>query len=217
MNPTRTCAVQNCGLKHHAHGYCAKHAARLRANGHPEAIRRTTTVDSFFNRVHKAPSGCWEWTGYVGKNGYGKLATRLPLVPGGSLLAHRASYEFHVGPIPEGMHLDHLCRVTHCVNPEHLEPVTPQENAARGLHGVLRTHCLYGHELTPENTVYDARRNCRRCRTCSAATARRTALRNRVGNESYNASRRKPCQRCGRPKGPGPRKKLCDNCREVAA
>lgn len=71
-------------------------------------------------------TGCWEWQRYVRPDGYGK--TRLH----GEQLAHRAYYREYVGPIPEGLSLDHLCRVRHCVNPEHLEPVPHAVNVRRG-------------------------------------------------------------------------------------
>jgi hypothetical protein len=70
---------------------------------------------------------CWVWVGRLNRNGYGRVA-----LGGREPMAHRASYEAHVGPIPEGLVLDHLCRVRCCINPRHLEPVTVQENTLRG-------------------------------------------------------------------------------------
>jgi hypothetical protein len=72
-------------------------------------------------------TGCWLWTGGT-RGGYG----RLKLADYGMMEAHRASYEFHKGKIPEGLQLDHLCRNRSCINPDHLEPVTLQENIRRG-------------------------------------------------------------------------------------
>ena len=159
------CGVQECSRRKHAHGYCAMHAARLRRNGDPTRITRTTTLDSFWRRVHKTEK-CWNWQGFVLDSGYGQIATRKKPTASGTRLAHRVAYELVVGPIPEGLDLDHLCRNRICVNPSHLEPVTDKENVRRGLHGVLRTHCKYNHELTPENTRHD-RDGGRRCRTCA--------------------------------------------------
>src|SRR5690349_9784178 len=81
---------------------------------------------------------------------------------------HRVAYERLVGPIPDGLALDHLCRVRHCINPDHLEPVTWRENILRGASEVARlaarTACSKGHEFTPENTrINNGARACRRC------------------------------------------------------
>jgi hypothetical protein len=105
--------------------------------------------------VERDPSGCWLWTACKSERGYGRIG-----VGGKALRAHRVAYEIFVGPIPDGLCLDHLCRNTSCVNPEHLEPVTCKVNVQRGMAGQnkreaakARTHCLLGHELTPENTL----------------------------------------------------------------
>jgi hypothetical protein len=111
------------------------------------------------------PCGCWEWTGAPNPNGYG-YATAGSKRP----LAHRLVYELLVGPIPDGLQLDHLCRNRLCVNPDHLEPVTAHVNLHRG-YGRTRfrseqTVCVRGHDFTPENTYINSRGN-RTCRTCS--------------------------------------------------
>lgn len=125
--------------------------------------------------VTVAESGCWEWTGRRTREGYGSLGV---YVDGKQRqkLAHRVSYEVFRGAIPEGLQLDHLCRVRHCVNPEHLEPVTASENVRRspiakaGVNA-RKTHCVNGHEFTPENTGRDAK-GARYCRTCINARSR---------------------------------------------
>lgn len=111
---------------------------------------------------------CWVWTASTAA-GYGQLGGK-----GGFKLAHRIAYELTHGPIPEGMTLDHLCRVRHCVNPLHLEVVTRVENIMRGegptARNARKTHCKHGHEFTPANTIHFTNWNGkpgRQCRTCS--------------------------------------------------
>src|SRR5216684_318642 len=113
-------------------------------------------------------SGCWLWTGMLKDSGYGKIQTGTFANPN-MQRAHRVAYELFVGPIPPGLQLDHLCRVSSCVNPNHLEPVTNAENTRRGIAGQWqknKTHCPQGHEYTIENTMMYLGK-WRRCRTCS--------------------------------------------------
>ena len=103
-------------------------------------------AERFWSKVDKGPE-CWTWTAATA-NGYGafylgRSNKRVELMG-----AHRWSYLINVGPIPDGLVLDHLCRNPRCVNPEHLEPVTPQVNAERGLWGDLKTHCPAGTRTT---------------------------------------------------------------------
>lgn len=109
-------------------------------------------------------SGCWLWLGSETKDGYGRL-----WINGKYERAHRISYKLFIGPIPDGMHLDHLCRVHCCINPLHLEAVTCRENLMRGV-GVAalysrKTHCVNGHKFDGMNTRV-ARRGTRHCRKC---------------------------------------------------
>jgi hypothetical protein len=110
---------------------------------------------------------CWNWTGAL-DNGYGRFQGG----PRGSKVhrAHRLAYELLVGPIPEGLVLDHLCRNRRCVNPDHLEPVTNRINVLRGegwaASRARQTHCIHGHEFTPANTYVDPKRGTRGCREC---------------------------------------------------
>lgn len=123
----RTCTYLNCQERHFAQGYCSKHYRQYRRTGSPH---RTfcETLNERLDKYHvKAPNGCWEWIG--GKtHGYGMVRSS----PTTTVQAHRASYERHIGPIPEGLHVDHLCANRACINPAHLEPVTMQENIKRG-------------------------------------------------------------------------------------
>jgi hypothetical protein len=129
----------------------------------------------FWPMVDKSENGCWNWLGYRGPAGYGEIGSRKGNRPTESQtkLAHRVAYELLVGEIPAGLHLDHLCRNTSCVNPEHLEPVTRKENVERGLHGVLRTHCIKGHRFTSANTRINAKDGAKRCRDCARDVAAR--------------------------------------------
>lgn len=131
----------------------------------PPRDRFWAKVDIYFGL-----NGCWLWTGYVNLAGYGRFDGRL---------AHRFAYEDMIGPVPDGLDIDHLCRVRNCVNPAHLEPVTRAENLRRGIkprrdrdpliarRNREKTHCPRGHEYTPENTYrLPSRPSARYCRAC---------------------------------------------------
>ena len=133
---------------------------------------------------------CWLWAGIVNSfSEYGLLVVKQPNGKWLTSMAHRVVYESEVGEIEPGLHLDHLCRVRRCVNPEHLEPVTPGVNAMRGL-GVCaknarKTHCPQGHEYTPENT-YSYKPGFRDCRECRKAVLRRLYWENKEKNHETN-------------------------------
>lgn len=125
-----------------------------------------TTAERFLAKVEKTDA-CWLWTAALFPNGYGTFWDGTKHVR-----AHRYAYELLVGPIPEGLDLDHLCRVRHCVNPEHLEPVTRLENLLRAPRFAPgRTHCPNEHELTARNVRVE-RNGYRRCRTCDRLRTR---------------------------------------------
>lgn len=132
-----------------------------------EEIRRTIRGNSTVT-----PSGCWQWQAAITDNGYSYLAVRV----NGLLVdqrGHRASYTAFVGPIPDGLVIDHLCRNRACVNPAHLEPVKQRTNLrrseiTRASINATKTHCDNGHEYTPENTGAQGPggmwRYCRECK-----------------------------------------------------
>jgi hypothetical protein len=128
-----------------------------------ERIRNTIAIDD---------SGCWIWKASVGRSGYGRLR-----MGGKTREVHRLAYEAYRGPIPEGLEIDHLCRVRRCVNPDHLDLVTHAENVRRGLVGSRersRTHCPYGHPYDESNTyVKGGGRHCRACKARRAAEVNR--------------------------------------------
>jgi hypothetical protein len=122
-------------------------------------------VDRFWGRVNKT-DGCWLWTAGTRCNGYGRFE-----MMGVTYAAHRLSYMLCVSPIPDGLQIDHLCRNHGCVNPDHLEAVTPQVNTLRGYgpggEHARRSHCNHGHEFTPENTYFHRiGRSSKRYRVC---------------------------------------------------
>lgn len=133
-------------------------------------VTEPRTPEFIYKRIERDENGCWLWTPCKLNDGYGYARD----AEGRDTKAHRLSYEIFVGPVPDGLHLDHLCRVRHCVNPEHLEPVTNRENILRGV-GITaqcaqKTHCKRGHEFTPENTILKG--TWRECQTCRRDVSR---------------------------------------------
>lgn len=132
----------------------------------------------------RGPDECWPWTASTNRyaktrgQGYGKIST------GGRhrriVSAHRLVYELEVGPIPDGMHVDHMCGNSLCCNPRHLQAVTPWFNNARSASptadNIGKTHCPQGHEYTPKNTGYRKGKGYRYCRTCARLAQRAQRL-----------------------------------------
>lgn len=117
-------------------------------------------------------TGCWNWAGAISSNGYGTFAKDA---------AHRWSYRHFVGPIGDGLDLDHLCRNRSCVRPSHLEPVTRSENLLRGYAARgLPTSCKRGHDYTPENTGINPTNGRRFCRECGRSAKRAYKARQRM-------------------------------------
>ena len=155
------CTIPDRGTTVHLkRGLCIKHYGRWWRHQSTADPVRAHPIESFVSRIDFAD--CWLWTGALSKaTGYGSFRSGP---------AHRWAYTFFVGPIPTGLQIDHLCRVRRCVNPDHMEPVTIRENLLRSplTHAgrlAAQTHCIHGHEFTPENTyLYGRMRSCRTCR-----------------------------------------------------
>jgi hypothetical protein len=140
-----------------------------------------TTIDdrvaARIKRLVEVGNGdCWLWTARRHRDGYAQIQ-----LDGRTQLAHRVAYRVFVGPIPDGLTLDHLCRVRHCVNPAHLEPVTGRINTLRGngpsALNAIKKQCSRDHDFTDENTYVDklGRRDCRTCHRAKDARRRRAA------------------------------------------
>lgn len=188
--PQRICTVVEngvpCQIKHYGRGWCYKHYKRWERTGTPLGVRPPyATIEerllATIERTGGVPSHrpdlgpCWLWTGTLDKDNYGK--TKRSGVIG---YVHRIAYEVFVGPIPDGLQLDHLCHHPdhctpgvgcphrRCINPAHLEPTTAAANIARGgglaVANSRKTHCPQGHEFTPENTyTWNGSRTCKEC------------------------------------------------------
>lgn len=120
-------------------------------------------IERFTKLFRITEAGCWQWTGHLDIGGYGSFWNGKPIK------AHRFSYEYYIGVIPEGLELDHLCRNRACVNPAHLEPTTRKINESRAIqnpHNKLKTHCPAGHPYDIINTRFDKNGN-RECKICS--------------------------------------------------
>lgn len=125
--------------------------------------------DAFAAKTLTPATPCIVWTGALNSRGYPCFS-----VEGWSQLAHRLAYEDAFGPIPEGLTVDHTCKVKRCVNPDHLEAVTRAENVRRSRRPDM---CPEGHQYTPENTIRRTNKQTghtqRECRICKAESQRK--------------------------------------------
>jgi len=127
-------------------------------------------AERFASKIAPGKNGCIEWQAGTNSVGYGVFH---PNTTTGNKreYAHRWAYEQRFGAIPDGLHLDHLCRNTLCVNPDHLEPVTPRENILRGVSSPAKNarkeKCQHGHLLSGDNLYINPSTGHRSCRECS--------------------------------------------------
>lgn len=177
------CSVDGCDRVAVGRELCGKHYQRWVKFGDPlitKLDRERTAAERFWPNVNKdGPipryrpdlGPCWIWTtATFGKEGYGAFWFN-----GGQRRAHRVAYAWLVGPIPDNLEIDHLCRVHSCVRPQHLEPVPPKINNHRGLSpaalNLRKTHCPKGHPYDQTNTRFD-NRGARVCIACARAACR---------------------------------------------
>jgi hypothetical protein len=165
----KLCSIEGCEKPLLARGWCSAHWTRWQRYGDPSIVHSRghkvqPLAPRFWSKVDKTGE-CWLWTASTSRLGYGMFSVGDRMIG-----AHRIAYELIVGPIPEGLVIDHLCFTRNCVNPDHLEPVTQTENLRRM--GGRKTHCPHGHEYTVENS-YINRDGTKACRTCHRESGRR--------------------------------------------
>lgn len=175
----------------------------------PQIKTREQLQEKIRSRVVIDPdSGCWLWQGFIDWGGYGHATvTNAIRKPGEKYWdgAHRVSYRAFVGEIPDDREIDHLCRTRCCVNPAHLEVVTKRVNTLRGTSNAaknaVKTHCVKGHEFTPENTYVQRRKGKvigRGCRKCANAATIAWYYKNkeRTSGNALEETHMNPNERC---------------------
>lgn len=171
------CTIGDCEAQQKTSGMCWKHYERKRTHGDPNTLgprklaelSPRSVTERFWRKVEKTDT-CWN---FRCNSNYGSIR-----VDGKQLAAHRYSYAIHRGEIPEGMVIDHLCRNTRCVNPDHLEAVSLAENSRRAAKGKgLAWVCSRGHAVEGKNrrSRKDGTTYCGLCANLSLTKSKRRA------------------------------------------
>jgi len=196
------CSVESCGKRARGRGWCDAHYTRWLRYGDPLIRKRFYRDDlaRFWSLVDTSAGlwECWPCLGFISPDGYGMTATKF-MNGRGSERVHRFAYLLFVGPIPEGLTVDHqchnldltcmggpTCQHRRCANPFHLEAVTAEENVSRGRSPLLtglrqsgKTVCPHGHAYDEANTYVHPVTGYRWCRRCRADKMRAAAQRER--------------------------------------
>lgn len=174
QNPCEVTECRNIVGRKGARGWCSKHYQMWLQTGDPQGSTAPTVEERFWAKVRRT-GGCWWWLASTDDDGYGMFKDSR------THRAHRWLYEQINGPLGPGLVLDHTCRNPRCVRPDHLDPVTNDENLERGLGRRIKTgltdQCINGHRYTPENTYTNplGRKVCRACAAVARAKYERKA------------------------------------------
>lgn len=163
IRDTIGCSVVGCSRARRARSWCWTHYKQEQRAGH---VVRPGLAERLWRYIVRDPSGCWLWAGPTRSRDreYGGVQ-----LDGRTQAVHRVMYELLIEPIPDGLHIDHLCRTKLCVNPSHLEPVTNAENMRRRF--AQRTVCKHGHPITEENRRWNGHHFV--CRPCANERTRK--------------------------------------------